>query len=41
MAAVHAARCGASVVRVHDVRATRQALDLDIVLHTRGHGDRT
>ncbi len=41
MAAVHAARSGASIVRVHDVRATRQALDLDIVLHTRGHGDRT
>jgi dihydropteroate synthase len=32
MAAVHAARSGVSIVRVHDVRATRQALDLDVVL---------
>ncbi len=32
MAAVHAARAGASIVRVHDVRATRQALDLDLAL---------
>ncbi len=38
MAAVHAVRCGASIVRVHDVRATRQALDMDVVLGTRaGH----
>jgi dihydropteroate synthase len=29
MAAVHATREGASIVRVHDVRATAQALDLD------------
>jgi dihydropteroate synthase len=28
-AAVHAARAGASLLRVHDVRATRQAVDLD------------
>jgi dihydropteroate synthase len=27
-AAIHAARAGASLVRVHDVRATRQAIDL-------------
>jgi dihydropteroate synthase len=27
-AAVHAARAGASILRVHDVRATRQAIDL-------------
>jgi dihydropteroate synthase len=40
MAAVFAARAGASVVRIHDVRATRQALDLDTVLDTPpGHGD--
>jgi dihydropteroate synthase len=40
MAAVFAARAGASIVRVHDVRATRQALDLDTVLDTPpGHGD--
>jgi dihydropteroate synthase len=31
-AAVHAARWGASVIRVHDVRATRQALDLTRML---------
>jgi dihydropteroate synthase len=31
-AAVHAARAGAAIVRVHDVRATRQALDLDVAL---------
>lgn len=37
-AALHAARCGAAIVRVHDVRATRQALDLDVVLATKpGH----
>lgn len=29
MAAVHATRAGASIVRVHDVRATAQAIDLD------------
>jgi dihydropteroate synthase len=41
LAAVHAARCGARIVRVHDVRATRQALDLDVVLGTAlGHADR-
>jgi dihydropteroate synthase len=28
-AALHAARAGASILRVHDVRATRQALDLE------------
>jgi dihydropteroate synthase len=40
-AAVHAARCGVKIVRVHDVRATRQALDMDIVLGTApGHADR-
>jgi dihydropteroate synthase len=41
MAAVHAVRSGARVVRVHAVRATRQALDLDVVLGTvPGHADR-
>ena len=40
-AAVHAARCGVKIVRVHDVGATRQALDMDIVLGTApGHADR-
>ena len=33
-AALHAARSGARIVRVHDVRATRQAIDLDNVLRT-------
>jgi dihydropteroate synthase len=33
-AAVFAAREGAAVVRVHDVRATRQALDMAVVLGT-------
>jgi dihydropteroate synthase len=33
-AAVHAARCGVKIVRVHDVRATRQAIDMDVVLST-------
>ncbi|MDB5214183.1 MAG: Dihydropteroate synthase [Myxococcaceae bacterium] len=33
-AAVHAARCGVKIVRVHDVRATRQAIDMDVVLGT-------
>jgi dihydropteroate synthase len=37
-AALHAARAGVSILRVHDVRATRQAIDLDVVLGTRvGH----
>lgn len=41
MAAVHAARCGVRIVRVHEVRATRQAVDLDVVLGTvPGHADR-
>jgi dihydropteroate synthase len=40
-AAVHAVRCGVQIVRVHDVRATRQALDMDVVLGTApGHADR-
>jgi dihydropteroate synthase len=40
VAAVHAARCGVQIVRVHEVRATRQALDLDVVLGTApGHAD--
>jgi dihydropteroate synthase len=34
-AALHAARAGASVLRVHDVRATRQAIDLERVLAAR------
>lgn len=39
MAAVHAARAGVRIVRVHDVRATRQALEMDIVLGVPpGHG---
>jgi dihydropteroate synthase len=33
-AAVHAARCGVKIVRVHDVRATRQAIDMEVVLST-------
>ncbi len=32
-AALHAARSGASVLRVHDVQATRQALDLSRLMH--------
>lgn len=41
MAAVHAVRCGVRIVRVHDVRATRQAIDMDVVLGTAvGHADR-
>lgn len=41
MAAVHAVRCGVRIVRVHEVRATRQAIDLDVVLGTApGHADR-
>jgi dihydropteroate synthase len=40
-AAVHAARAGARIVRVHDVRATRQAIDMHVVLGTPpGHADR-
>jgi dihydropteroate synthase len=31
-AALHAARAGASILRVHDVRATRQAIDLERAL---------
>lgn len=39
-AALHARRAGASFVRVHDVRATRQALDLETALRTApGHAD--
>jgi dihydropteroate synthase len=34
-AAIHAARSGAHMVRVHDVRATRQAIDLDRELRAR------
>lgn len=38
VAAVHAARSGVRIVRVHDVRATRQAIDMDVVLRTHaGH----
>jgi dihydropteroate synthase len=33
-AAVHAVRCGVKIVRVHEVRATRQAIDMDVVLST-------
>jgi dihydropteroate synthase len=35
-AALHAARSGASLVRVHDVRATRQAIDLARLLDRDG-----
>jgi len=39
-AAVHAVRCGVKIVRVHDVRATRQAIDMEVVLSTApGHAD--
>jgi dihydropteroate synthase len=39
-AAIHAVRCGVKIVRVHDVRATRQAIDMDVVLSTAlGHAD--
>ena len=34
LAAVHAVRCGVNIVRVHDVRTTKQALALDVVLGT-------
>jgi dihydropteroate synthase len=41
VAALHAARSGVRIVRVHDVRATRQAIDMDVVLATiPGHADR-
>lgn len=33
-AALHSVRAGAHIVRVHDVRATRQAIDTEIVLGT-------
>jgi dihydropteroate synthase len=33
-AALHAVRAGATILRVHDVRATRQAIDMEIVLGT-------
>lgn len=33
-AALHAVRSGVRILRVHDVRATRQAIDLEIVLGT-------
>lgn len=33
-AALHAVRAGVCVLRVHDVRATRQAIDMEIVLGT-------
>ncbi len=33
-AAIHAVRCGVKIVRVHDVRATRQAIDMEVVLST-------
>ncbi|MBX3191702.1 MAG: dihydropteroate synthase [Labilithrix sp.] len=33
-AAIHAARAGVRILRVHDVEATRQAIDLDVVLTT-------
>lgn len=40
-AALFAARAGARILRVHDVRETRQALDLDVVLGIpTGHADR-
>jgi dihydropteroate synthase len=32
VAAMHAVRAGVRILRVHDVRATRQALDMEIVL---------
>jgi dihydropteroate synthase len=35
-AALHAAQAGAAVLRVHDVRATAQAIDLDATLAGRG-----
>lgn len=39
-AAVFAVRAGARIVRVHDVRATRQALDMEVAMSTPvGHAD--
>jgi dihydropteroate synthase len=39
-AAMHAARAGVRILRVHDVRATRQAIDMSVVLDTPpGHAD--
>ncbi len=38
-AALHAARAGAAVLRVHDVRATRQAIDLERALVARAPGE--
>jgi dihydropteroate synthase len=39
-AALYAVRAGVRIVRVHDVRATRQAIDMDVVLGTPpGHAD--
>ena len=41
-AAVYAARAGVRILRVHDVRATRQAIDMAVVLGTpAGHADRS
>jgi dihydropteroate synthase len=37
-AAAHAARAGATVLRIHDVRATRQAIDLERTLGRPGTG---
>jgi dihydropteroate synthase len=37
-AALYAARAGARILRVHDVRATRQAIDLEHKLDTRASG---
>jgi len=39
-AALHAVRSGVRILRVHDVRATRQTLDMDVVLGAAGHADR-
>lgn len=38
-AALHAARVGASIVRVHDLRATRQAIDLERAMSFRDRND--
>jgi dihydropteroate synthase len=40
-AALYAARAGAEILRVHDVRATRQALDLERALSVRAAAART
>lgn len=37
-AAIHSARAGVRIVRVHDVRATRQAIAMDRALHRGGGG---